>query len=94
METENEQPQNLEDKVAQLRGATMSTSPVIDRLAKLSELGALASEVGDVEKVAISRAMLFPLLGDTRRQLRLGVIERIRTLIKATAPESKKVTFF
>ena len=72
----------------------MATSPVIERLATLKELAGLADEAPDADKVTITRALLFPLLGDSRRELRLGIMAILQSLIKNTKQESKKVSSF
>ena len=69
----------------------MATSPVVERLATLKELAGLADEAPDADKITITRALLFPLFGDSRRELRLGIMSILQSLIKNTKQESKKV---
>ena len=58
METENEAKKSAEERMSELRGLTMVTSPVSERLANLSELASLADQVSDADKVSDCRILL------------------------------------
>ena len=57
------------------------------------QIGLFATDFFDPSQVTIARSLLFPLHGDSRRTLRLGVLARVENLIKNTPDESRKVLF-